>query len=355
MNYTKVFLMAMVIASSSLFCSCSEKGDEYLSPKFKREIHLDFEILGDELIYAPSNIVATEKYILISGYANAGGDTFYVYDKNGCLIRSGINQGRGPSETLSGYINMSYYDDVVQYNDLQTGERLSFTLSNFLDDSTLNIQKEQMDLPGWCTYAKQTPRGDEVRVISRSATKDLDLPQRAVVLESNSNSYEFTGSAIDDRDISFFSSMQNSVAYSPDGKLMVLSGGIGFILEFFSLEEDIQRIAIKRFLQPSVTITNGMYRQNDDYVFGGGKLCATEKFVYSAYDGKHTAKEWRMSGNSCLLYNNIAVFDWKGNPDVLYTTDYRIMNLSVENDAAVHACLEDGNGRRFIGKARIVR
>lgn len=68
----------------------------------------------------------------------------------------------------------------------------------------LNIEKEQLYLPGWCTYAKQTPLGEEVRVISRSAKKDLDIPQRKVILESNGNSYEFTGSAIDDREIGFY-------------------------------------------------------------------------------------------------------------------------------------------------------
>lgn len=50
----------------------------------------------------------------------------------------------------------------------------------------------------------------------------------------------------------------------------------------------------------------------------------------------------------CLFYLcSSCFFDWKGNPDILY----HIINLSVENDTTVYACLEDGNERRFIGKA----
>ena len=201
----------------------------------------------------------------------------------------------------------------------------------------------------------QTPNGDKLTVISLSASKDPELPQRTIILESSGNTYEFTEPVIEDREIAFFYSLQKSIAFSPNGESMVFSGTPGTIFEFFSLKDGIERLCIKRILPPSVTLSNGSYRQNDDYIFGSGKLCTTDSFVYSAYDGKHTAREWRASNNACLLYNNIAVFDWKGNPKDLYTTDYRIMCLSVENDSTVFACLEDIEGRIFIGKAKLMQ
>ncbi|MGN0201776.1 MAG: hypothetical protein ACI399_02585 [Candidatus Cryptobacteroides sp.] len=348
-------ILPVALAALSMMISCSGGDGEYRAPIFKQEARLDFEILGEEFLGSPSNIVATDNYLLVSGYTRNGGPTFFVFDKNGNPVRSGINYGRGPAETISGYINMSVGGDTVQYNDIQTGWRLAFSLEEFLKDGTLEVQMETLDLPGWCTYAMQTPKGDEIRLISRSGKKDLDLPQRAILLETQSACYEYDEPAIEDREIAFFASLQRSIAYSPDWTRMVVSGVPGFILEIFSLEGGIRRTVIKRFLPPAVTLANGTYTQNDEYVFGGGNLCTTGEYIYSSYDGEHTAKEFRASGRKCLLYDKIAVFDWEGNPEVLYKSDYRIMSLSVENDTTVYACLETMDGKHFIGKASLNR
>ena len=191
------------MAALSMMISCSGGDGGYRAPIFKQEARLDFEILGDEFLGSPSNIVATDNYLLVSGYTRNGGPTFFVFDKNGNPVRSGINSGRGPGETISGYINMFVDDDTVQYNDVQTGWRLAFSLEEFLKDGTLEIQMEALDLPGWCTYSMLTPKGDEIRLISRSGKKDLYMPQRTIQLESEGATYEYTEPAIEDREIAF--------------------------------------------------------------------------------------------------------------------------------------------------------
>lgn len=230
-------ILPVAMAALSMMISCSGGDGGYRAPIFKQEARLDFEILGDEFFGSPSNIVATDNYLLVSGYTRNGGPTFFVFDKNGNLVRSGINSGRGPGETISGYINMFVDDDTVQYNDVQTGWRLAFSLEEFLKDGTLEIQMEALGLPGWCTYAMRTPKGDEIRLISRSGKKDLDMPQRTIQLESEGATYEYTEPAIEDREIAFFASLQRSIVYSPDGTRMVVSGVPGFILEIFNLKE----------------------------------------------------------------------------------------------------------------------
>ena len=217
-------ILPVAMAALSMMISCSGGDGGYRAPIFKQEARLDFEILGDEFLGSPSNIVATDNYLLVSGYTRNGGPTFFVFDKNGNPVRSGINSGRGPGETISGYINMFVDDDTVQYNDVQTGWRLAFSLEEFLRDGTLEIQMEALDLPGWCTYAMRTPKGDEIRLISRSGKKDLDMPQRTIQLESEGATYEYTEPAIEDREIAFFASLQRSIVYSPDGTRMVVSG-----------------------------------------------------------------------------------------------------------------------------------
>ena len=114
-------ILPVAMAALSMMISCSGGDGGYRAPIFKQEARLDFEILGDEFLGSPSNIVATDNYLLVSGYTRNGGPTFFVFDKNGNPVRSGINSGRGPGETISGYINMFVDDDTVQYNDVQTG------------------------------------------------------------------------------------------------------------------------------------------------------------------------------------------------------------------------------------------
>lgn len=232
-------ILPVAMAALSMMISCSGGDGGYRAPIFKQEARLDFEILGDEFFGSPSNIVATDNYLLVSGYTRNGGPTFFVFDKNGNPVRSGINSGRGPGETISGYINMFVDDDTVQYNDVQTGWRLAFSLEEFLKDGTLEIQMEALDLPGWCTYAMRTPKGDEIRLISRSGKKDLDMPQRTIQLESEGATYEYTEPAIEDREIAFFASLQRSIVYSPGPEWLSAVCRVSFLK--FSIWKEVSK------------------------------------------------------------------------------------------------------------------
>lgn len=350
MKPLRKLLAPAIVASMVAACQSAEDSGDYLAPDFKNESFLDFELLGDELMVVPANLKVTEDYVIITGFTRSTKETFYVFDKEGRQLRAGIYYGRGPAETTSGYINMTLYGDTVQYNDLQVGDRMSFSLKNFMSEETLAVNKEPLDMPEWCTFVSTAPNGEEIRVISRSRTKDLELPQRTLMIGSQ----EYTEQVFEDRDISFYSSLQTAIDYSPDGKKMVVSSIPGLTFEFFSLDNTVKRYSIKRLLPPSITIGGGTYQYNDDYIFGGGNMCTTDKFIYSAYDGEHTGREWRAARDTCLLYRNIAVFDWAGKPQHLYKTKYRIMNICVEqNSSTAYATLEDREGRYFLGKAKL--
>lgn len=343
----------LVFATVAIFAQCRH-GDEVNT--FRREIPIEFEVLGEELLYAPSCIKVTDEQIVVSGFSRNSGETFYVYDKSGNLLRSGIYYGRGPAETMSGYMRMNLYDGIVSYDDILLGDRMSFTLEDFLKEETFEVSREMMEVPSWCVYASQTPKGEEVRIISRSRTKDLDLPQRTIIVgDTEGEHVEFNEPAFEDRDISFFATLQIAVDYSPDGSKMILSSYPGMTIEILSLEDPISRTSMRRLLPPSVTVGKSGLDLNDDYVYGGGKLCTTDNFIYSAYDGETTSKDLRLNGDKCLLYKNVAVFDWEGSPQTLYKTDYRVACLCVENDSTLYAVIEDIEGKAFIGKAKLHR
>lgn len=77
------------------FCSCSLGDSDYRAPSFKVEKDIDLEILG-EVLFSPSNLKVTEDYLIATGYTQTTKETFYVYNKEGEQMRSGIYCGQGP-------------------------------------------------------------------------------------------------------------------------------------------------------------------------------------------------------------------------------------------------------------------
>ncbi len=333
-----------------LLCQCSP--NEYQAPEFGTVKEMELEILSEDVFnYGPANIELSGDYILISGYSGPTSETFYVFDKSGKLLKSGINHGRGPGETLVGYIRMSVYGDTVSYLDLTTKELLSFSLENFMSSDPLEVNTEFLDLPAWCTDAQRTSRGQMVRVISRSWKKDLDLPQRTVELEDwDGTIQKYEGQVFEDREISWNSNMAPFVAISPDGAKMAITPTLGMTVELFSLEGQFRRTGIKRFFAPDVEKVDGQLEYKDTYIYANGAVKATNTELYYAYDGETTRREMNAT-NDALLFKNLAVFDWEGNPKCLYKTKYRLHRFCIdESEKTVYAILGDKEGRFHLGK-----
>lgn len=343
---SKSILFSLIL----LFVQCAETGEEYQAPGFKEEKHLDFEILSDELMYSPHTILGCGDKIVISGYSNSGGPTCYVYDKEGMLLKTGINQGRGPAETMSGYMNVTAENGVISYHDIMLQQTLSFKLSDFLSDDVMSVEKKQLDLPGWCTFFSEMSDARELRIISRSYLNDLELPQRTVeLLDKDGHVSSYDGSPFENRMESYYASSQPFVAISPDGSKMAVGSSIGMVLEVFSLEDGIELTNVRKFLDPKITQNEYGYERLPDSVYGMEYLKAYEDGIYALYDGETTYSQVR-SDRSRLMFKNIAVFDWTGTPQTLYKTDYRMRNMCLF-DGIIYAILQDVEGKCYLGKA----
>ena len=349
-----ICVIGEIAAMTVLLCQCSPN-KEYQAPEFGIVKEMEFELLlEDGFNYGPTNIELSGDYILISGYSGPSSETFYVFDKSGKLLKSGINHGRGPGETLVGYIYMSVYGDTVSYVDLSNQESLSFSLENFMSSEPLEVNTEMLDLPTWCTYAKRTSQGQMVRIINRSWKQDLDLPNRTVELEDYDGTVQkYEVPVFEDRVLSWNSYMSPNVIFSPDGSKMAITPTLGMTLELFSLEGQFRCTEVKRFLAPDVEKVDGQVEYNDSYIFGNGKANATNTELYYVYDGETTGREWNAT-HDALLFKNIAVFDWNGNPKRLYKTKYRIYGLCIdENEQTIYALLGDKEGRFHLGKSNL--
>lgn len=56
-----------------------------------------------------------------------------------------------------------------------------------------------------------------------------------------------------------------------------------------------------------------------------------------------------MFAHNLCYYWNIASFDWNGNPDTLYKTDYRVRSVC-EQAGKLYVILEDKTGRCLIAR-----
>lgn len=343
-----------LVSAAVLFWRCGDNDGGYKAPEFRNANHISFEVLGDELMFSASDIAVLQDRILLSGYSGPGKETFFVYDKNGRLLKSGICQGRGPGETMHGYINMAVHGETVSFTDFSQWERLSFDIGNFLSDDLLVAEKEILDRPEWGTYVEETPAGDMVRITSRSFTKDLDKPQRTVELHKRDGRMSvYEGQVYEDRKLGFYGSTNPEICYSPDGTRMAVTSSPGMIVEIFSLGDEIECTSTCRFIEPKVSFSGHSLEHADNDVFGAGDSFADNEILYIGYDGETT---WKMtrgdSGAVMKMYRNIASFDWKGRPLSLYRSDYRIHRFCLDGPV-VYAVIWDGEGRSFLARAEL--
>ena len=341
-----VIALALVLGLTQ----CSSSGDA--AGMFPKEEDLSFVPVLVPEDYQPVSLLVYRDLFVVLGYPNQeGGNTLYVYDSEWNLLSSGVSVGRGPLETLYGYKNVTLRDGSVVFHDFHTKERLTVVLPDFKDSFTLAISKEPVDLPSWCTCFTENAKGQEIRVVSRSFLKDLDMPQRTVQLVDGDSVSEWEGSPFENRELSFVMSMQPQITFTPEGDRMALASFPGATIEIFDMKNGIRRIACEQFIEPRITPKNGSYEWQEDYVFGMESISSDGNYIYASFDGETTAADVRMDEKP-LLFKNIALFDWDGHPKILYKTDYRVEKVCPANDV-LYAVLNDGKIGRFIGKADI--
>lgn len=110
---------------------------------------------------------------------------------------------------------------------------------------------------------------------------------------------------------------------SPDKQRRVCQMTYGMILEFFSIKKDrIITDTIRGFIKPIFELDKHKCVNPIDgqTIYGLRDLYATDKYIYTIYIGNTVYK------NS----NQIAIFDWNGNPLHLFTTNYTLERLCVD-------------------------
>lgn len=352
-NMLKKIIISIVVAIAAIGAAAvasaliKSRGDSQAD--FRVVKHPEIEIIVNELFYNPHRILACDDKIVVTGDDPISGETCFVYDADGTLLRSGVLQGRGPAETLIGYMFPVSQNGTISYYDLQAKEKLTFKLSEFLADGVSAISKTSVDLPPWTLVYTGTSDGKEIVLRSRTGNDEGTSPRSIDLRTDGKLTDTFTELAFDDPEMSFVTSIQAQVAISPSGKKMVLCPTPGATLEIFSIDEsELRRLALKKYIEPNIVVKGASYEREDDYVFGIERVSATEETIYAVYDGETTWADFK-ADRTKLIYGNIASFDWNGNPDTLYKTDYRVRSVC-EQAGKLYVILEDKTGRCLIAR-----
>lgn len=346
---------AIILAAGLMSCS---GGDLYSAPEFKHEYDLSFELVGNELMYYPYQIAVSGNWLLVFG-RTADDNTVTVYDKGtGEEHKSGIKYGRGPLESISGFRRVSVVEDTVHYHELSGNGGLSFSVADFMTRGESSCRQDSLACPQWCSYYSELPGGKTLFLVNYSyLLPDAPAVRRLSICDLSGREVHYDGSPVADREKSFCLYQQPKVAFSPDGSKVAVSTASGALLELFDISSGIRLISECRFLEPKITCKNGGYVYQDDYVFGFDRMCASDNRIYAVYDGQSTSAEQKSASVDArpLLFKNIAVFDWRGNPISIYRSNYRIDSICPDPDVSdiLYAILSDADGRKYIGRATL--
>ena len=77
----------------------------------------------------------------------------------------------------------------------------------------------------------------------------------------------------------------------------------------------------------------------------------TDSAIYSAYDGEHYGNV-----SPSQFYNNIAFFDWNGNPKSLFRTNIRVLRVCYnDNTDELYAVVKDADESTYLAKINNVQ
>ena len=340
---------AMLLFLVAVFPGCkSDRLGVYSPPRFKETVEEEFEIVSDEIfgVNAISDMVVYGSKIIVCAPNLEDGTILHIYDKeSGEPLMHTLNSGRGPKELIYPG-NMSFNGDsgTMTFLDLIASKRLDIDVDGLMEHGLDAVEEVYWQSPLWSTHNIVLSNGSlhtyNISYLQRdtSSVVRLELIDNDGKLLSTYNEFP----VIDDDRKRFMMYNNELIAVSPDEEKFAITSTLGGILETFSMKGgELRNIATKYFIEPDFTL-EGDY---SNLIASFCDLYATDEVLLAAYGGE---TEFGTG------INNIAIFDWNGNPLKLIRTGHRIERLCLDSeDNALYAMIQDSEGRPYIGRIRL--
>ena len=330
-------ILNKVLGVSLIICllySCSgnqQEGMKYVAPVFKKQLNVKAKTLNDDFIFDIGRIHLMDTFLICPGKTDINNNCFHIFSKrSGDYIKSFGDIGQGPGE-ISSIIRGFCVDDknmMVYVFDLGQNKYVSFSindvlnnelyaediyfpylLDNILSYNFLYLNNEEF-LVGYSRLNRFVKTSLEDTIATTNIYPELDEPRDYKKVEE---AYFF---------------YLGCMAAKPDGKKIVHATRGGCILEILDCSGNkIQPLQTKRFFKPVYDSShrNANYpyvSKSDDAVNGIVSISCTNKYIYANYSDN--------KGENA--FNQIAVFDWDGNPVKMLSFEDRVISAVFEED-----------------------
>lgn len=343
-----------IFVSIILCCAAcsSDKGPHYVAPEFAGERSAKFELLTGELLFM--NVLDIWEYksnLVVLGFEN--GCFLHIFDKeNGKKILETISLGRGPKEIGSLLNARLDRQGVLTLVDRQQQKKLSFQIDSLLAHSFAAISEQPCENPSWCrALIPLQERQLVVRNIGDAARDTtgvvrFELRDKAGKPTARNNDFPLADAAM-----RFMVYNEARISVSPDEHRLAVGTVWGAVLETFSLEEDIEPVCTRYFVEPNIDL-GAAPGINEKTISGFADLYAGNDRIYASYDGITKVLELSKipAEERPLQFNRIVVFDWEGNGIERIVTDYNIRALCAGEDGTIYAAVFDNLNRFYLGR-----
>lgn len=352
----KVCMTSITAAAAMLLSvSCSK----YRAPKFPVERDGRWEIISGELYVQVSDIWEYDSVLVVPSYDRQTKHELGIYSKKtGRLLYSGINYGNGPGESLSGYRNTSLDGVMMSYYDFEKGRALFVNVDSLMRGSYA-YEEQSLEIPAETRVMQNAGDNMILYMSNRSEYADTSSSKRFTLQEISTGrtvlSYDYF--PVEDDAVRYrLYNFTYSLAISPDKSRFAVGTLWGAVLETYSIGVDsISRLYTGYFAEPEFDAVHLSLAENEHTVFGFRDLYAENDRLYAVYNGEHISSA-EVERSSSLVFNDIAVLDWKGNPVELICTDYNIDHICYSaRDNAVYASVWDEDGVMYLARLDLDR
>ncbi len=322
--------MTSIAAAAAMLLSVSCSGPKYRATEFPVECEGRWEIISGNLYVRVSDIWEYDSVLVVPSYDRQTKHELGIYSKQtGRLICSGINYGNGPGESLSGYRNTSLDGGMMSYYDFEKGRALFVNIDSLMR-GTYAYGEQSLEIPAETRVMQNAGDNMILYMSNRSEYADTSSSRRFTLQEIS------TGKTVLSYD--YFPIEDDAV------------------LETYSIGVDsISRLYTGYFAEPEFDAVHLSLAENERTVLGFRDLYAENDRLYAVYNGELISSA-EAERNSSLVFNDIAVFDWDGNPQELIHTDYNIDRICYSaRDNAVYASVWDDDGIIYLARLDLNR
>lgn len=353
----KTFLFSITLLTVFFIFTCCGGNNEksgFKKPVFPVKENAEFTVITDELIgiNVVNDLFCGDNWICILGYDAENQSYLHLFDKSGAKLFSTLKSGRGPNEVKFPMIT-SYNSESTTLDIFDAIASKNITVhidSLLLSDGKHGISSiNELD-----SYPEKIKIWPGYRLEGRAERKEGQ--KRLTLLNDFGDTLSTYDSfpEIENKDLlPRLYTYHSGFELSPDFTKLATTSCGGEILETFSLEKEISRIATGYFIEPDVKLEGAFpYDYNERTVFGFSDLFVDNSLIYTAHDGKTLALSDEKDKRS--LFSRIAIYDWNCNPVKEIQTDYRIERICVESDSdRMFAVVRDNDSSTYLAHIKL--